>query len=471
MRLTRRELLAAAAVAGAVRGRENAMAEPWRAGPYMLLDDALVAQTDGLVRRVEPPARLPEPVVTGFEDGCFQPYLSVIRSPETGRYRVWYGVPYSDGNTGRSSLATMDSADGIHFVRPHRVLPEPAPNQFGVSIIDHGPEHPAPERRFIYGWYHDSGLRIAASPDGLSWSNLNDDVVLRHNHDITSLHWDPIRQRYLCFCSMVLGDGPWAGRRIPHQSVSDDLLRWEEPWRIIEPSDAAIEHGETQFYCCSGLLARGELLVAFVKVLRDDLNAEPNRTAAELYDADRPFAGIGYTVVAWSRDGRTWRRETEPFLDRNPTPGTWNRAMAWGDDQLLVDGHTSIYYGGYRWGHKAERFTGRQIGYATMRRDRYVGYVAGDDRGVLRTETRALGEAVQVTINAAVDPSGELLARLVDERGEPIAGFDWRDCRPMRGDLVDHAVAWRGRNTELRGRVVALELSVQRGTLFGFDLG
>jgi hypothetical protein len=36
--------------------------------------------------------------------------------------------------------------------------------------------------------------------------------------------------------------------------------------------------------------------------------------------------------------------------------------MAWGDDQLVLGDWTHIYYGGYRWGRKAERLTGRQIG-------------------------------------------------------------------------------------------------------------
>ena len=111
-------------------------------------------------------------------------------------------------------------------------------------------------------------------------------------------------------------------------------------------------------------------MVSLVKVLRDDLNCEPDKTAAELRDTRRPYAGLGYTVLAWSRDGETWKRDTEPFLDRNPQPGTWDRAMAWADDQLIVGDYVYLYYGGYRWGHKAERFTERQIGFAHMPRDR-----------------------------------------------------------------------------------------------------
>ena len=95
------------------------------------------------------------------------------------------------------------------------------------------------------------------------------------------------------------------------------------------------EDGETQFYSINGMLPRGYLLVALVRILRNDLNAEPNTTARQMGDS-RKAAGIGYTVLAWSRDGRTWQREIEPFFDRNPKPGTWDRDHAWMDCQVPV---------------------------------------------------------------------------------------------------------------------------------------
>ena len=366
-------------------GAGPALAQPagvpttWEAGPYLLLDTALIAQVEGLQRQVTPPSRLPDPIVTGYEDGCFQPYLTVLRDPATGRFRIWYGVPSAPGNAGGSSIATMESEDGIHFLRPHRVLRDPAPIQFGVSVIDEGPDYPDAARRYKLGWWNNGGLQVAGSPDGLEWTPLVPGVVLPQNHDITAIRWDPLRRRYMALLSIVPDDGPYRGLRIPHESVSDDLIHWREPWVIVTPdANAEIERGETQFYSTEGVLARGYLLVSMVKVLRDDLNCEPDKTAAELHDPGRPFAGIGYTVVAWSRDGEHWERETQPFLDRNPQPGTFDRAHAWVDEQLLVGDYTYLYYGAYRWGHKAERFTGRQIGFAHMPRDRYVAYSAGE---------------------------------------------------------------------------------------------
>ncbi len=471
-RMSRRSALALAAAGALETARTRADAAEWRAGPYLLLDRSLVDPGSGAVRLVTPPSRLPDPIVTGQEDGCFQPYVTVIRDPRTRRFRMWYGTPRTPMNGSESSLATIDSEDGIHWQRPHRVLRDPAPIQFGASVLDEGPEFPDARRRYRYGWWKDGGLQIATSADGLEWTPLVPGVVLPHNHDINAIDWDPIRKRYLAFVSFVPGDGPARGLRMPHESVSDDLIRWRQPWQVVRPDpDATLEKGETQFYCMAGALARGELLIALVKVLRDDLNCEAGKTARELRDPGRPFAGLGYTCVAYSRDGETWERETQPFLDRNPLPGTWDRAMAWGDDQLLVGDFTYVYYGGYRWGHKAERFSGRQIGFAQMPRDRYVAYVAGAEPALLRTTARRLGTSVQFTVNATVDPTeGELRARVLNDEGKPIAGFDFPDCRPVRGDRVNHPLAWSGQNASLRAKTVRLEFNLRHARLYAFDV-
>src|SRR4030042_6130641 len=100
----------------------------------------------------------------------------------------------------------------------------------------------------------------------------------------------------------------------------------------------------------SGVIARGDLLIGLVKLLRDDLNATPGKTKEEMGDMDtgRKGAGIGYTVIAWSRDGKTWHRDHEPFLPNDPDPGRWDHAHVWGDDQVIAGDKTYIYYGGYK---------------------------------------------------------------------------------------------------------------------------
>ncbi len=435
--------------------RDAAAAPELSPGPHLFLDDQLLETQCGLVRTVRAPARdLPGPVITGPEDRCFQPYVSVLRDAETGRFRAWYGVPESDI---RSRLAYLEGPDGIHWDRPHRVLTVPDPIQFGISVVDDGPRCPEPSRRYKYGWWHDGGLKVAASPDGLEWRMLAPGVVLHHNHDINSIHRDPIRGHYLALVSVYTeGPGYTGPRRIPHQSISRDLVHWETPWPVIVPD--ARDEGDTQFYCMSGVLARGGLLIGTLKVLRDDLPADPGG----------PRAGIGYTVLAWSRDGRTWTRDRTPFLDRHPEAGTWDHAMSWIDCQLPVGDQVYLYYGGYARGHKIERFKERQIGLVRMPRDRYVSRDAGEGGGTFWTPLlRPAGSGLALNLEAS---GGEARVQVLDPEGRPVPGYRYSDCRPVTGDSLAAPVHWRRPWSALRGRPVRLEVTLRRARLYALDV-
>jgi hypothetical protein len=189
-----------------------------------------------------------------------------------------------------------------------------------------------------------------------------------------------------------------------------------------------------------------------------------------LHDTQRPFAGLGYTVLGWSHDGESWKRDTEAFLDRNPQPGTWDRAMTWADSQVVVGDFVFLYYGGYRWGHKAEQRTERQIGFAHMPRDRYVALTAGEAQGSVRTAADTL-RASGLTVNARVDlDGGELRVRVVDGTGKVYPGFDWQDCEVVKGDRVAHPVRWKADLSTLTGQPVRFEFSLKRARLYAFDL-
>jgi len=321
-------------------------------------------------------------------------------------------------------LALIESNDGVRWIRPHRVTETP-PVQFGASLIDEGPDFLDASKRYKAAWHYANGLQVAVSVDGVVWRPLASGPVLRRSHDIDAIDRDPIRGRYMAMVSFaekryVSWKEP---RRIPHMSVSDDLVHLAKPWPIIVPdANSPHEQGETQFYCMAGVIARGDFLIGLAKILRDDLNAEPGLTARDLDDT-RAHAGIGYTVLAWRADGVRWQRDTEPFLDRNPQPGTWDRAMAWADEQVVSGDELFIYYyfGGYGLGHKARRLTTRQIGLARMKIDRSAGFEAvGEHAGYLTTPDRRWQKA-SLTVNAAV--KGELRAAL--------ASLPASFCRPF----------------------------------------
>jgi hypothetical protein len=253
--------------------------------------------------------------------------------------------------------------------------------------------------------------------------------------------------------------GPtWTGdRRVTLQSTSKDLRHWEKPWYVLTPDDKQ-DQGQTQFYAMDGYLARGDLLIGMVKVLRDDLRA-----------ANTPEGsfGIGYTSLAWSRDGRHWVRDKTPFFEPDSTDGAWDHAHAWVDEQLPMGDEVWLYYGGYKNGHKINRTIERQIGLLKLPRDRYVAQEADAAGGTLRTPPLILG-GNKVSLNANV--RGDLKARLLSAAGDVLPGFDYSDCQPIHGDSLQHELRWSGDFQSLKGQPLRLEFQLRDTQLFAINV-
>jgi hypothetical protein len=433
-----------------------------RAGPHLLLDDYLIEQASNVTRRINCPQRsLAAPVVTAREDKNFQPYMTVLRGPNLQRFRMWYGIPI---NAGQSHLAYIESEDGVHWIRPHRVLDDPGRIAFGASVLDEGPDFPDPAWRYKYVWYN-GGMMIARSADGFVWTADPSHPVITGINDILHLARDPARSRYIAIYGFPSQkeDG-YKGktqnssegyRRCVGQSTSTDCVHWTPPRRIFAPDNQ--DEGITEFYSIGGVISRGDMLVGLLKVLRDDLPC----------DLDGKVDGIGYTVLAWSHDGEAWHRDRLPFFDRDRQPGAWDHAMAWMDYQLPVGDETYMYYGGYAHGHKVERFTERQIGLVRMKRDRYVAHEA-QKAGLLRTRLLAIqGKSLQLNVDAS---KGMARVQILDANHKPIPGFRLADCTPIKTDALSAVEQWKRPLAELQGTPVRLEIALENAALFAIEV-
>ena len=433
-----------------------------RAGPHLLLDDYLIEQSSNVTRRINCPQRfLKDPVVTAREDRNFQPYMTVLRDPDTQRFRMWYGVPVS---AGQSHLAHIGSEDGIHWIRPHRVLEDPGRIAFGASVLDEGPNSSDPSRRYKYAWYN-GGMMIARSGDGFAWTADPPHPVITGINDILHLARDSARNRYIAIYGFPSRkeDG-YKGktqnssegyRRCVGQSTSTNCVNWTPPRRIFVPDSQ--DGGITEFYSVGGVINRGEMLLGLLKVLRDDLACDP----------DGKVDGIGYTVLVWSHDGEAWHRDRQPFFDRDHHSGTWDHAMAWMDYQLPVGDEMYIYYGGYARGHKVERFTERQIGLVRVKHDRYVAREA-QKTGTLRTRLLTIqGKGLQLNVDAK---KGEARVQVLDAENMPVPGFRFADCTPISKDALSAVVQWKRPLAELQGRPLKLEIAMENASLFAIEL-
>lgn len=376
-----------------------------------------------------------------------------------------------------------ESEDGIRWMNPR--VSWNRPRGYGCSVVDDGERATDPSRRFKLAHWSatiedkpgdNSGMWIGFSPDGFAWT-LHDmnpvlpswpdgyDTRVRHGiGDTLDVYYDAVANCYRAAVKVhgLPEDGwapaPKAGkvfRRLVGMSTSKDFLEWQKPWRIHVPDEK--DDGLLEFYGMGGMHMRGGLHIGLVRVLRDDLPC----------DQGGPVDGIGYTVLATSRDGVTWQRQREPFLDRNPERGSWDHAMAWMSGAVPVGDEVYFYYGGYARGHKIEPKTERQIGLARMKRDRYVALIPTGRQGALLTKPFFVpGDKLTINADAA---RGEVRVRLLDENGKPLTTLGDPESRPVTGDVLAQEVPWQKSLHLLRGKLVRLEFSLQNAAFFGFE--
>jgi len=433
-------------------------------GIYLFLDDVLVERSSNVVRRINRPVRdLPGPVVTGKEDKCVQPYLTVLRDSQTRKFRMWYNV--SESRHRKTNIGYLESDDGIRWIRPYFVFDNLTRMDICASVLDEGEHFSAQAWRYKYYGYR-KGMWLAHSPDGLDWKAGPDHAVLSNINDILHVAPDPARHRYIalagfpsskedCYVGHTQNSGE-GYRRCVGESSSADGIHWAPAHRIFAPDKQ--DEGITEFYSIGGVMSRGELLIGLLKVLRDDLPC----------DKGGKVDGIGYTVLAWSRDGDHWQRDREPFFNRNGAPGSWDHAMAWMDCQLAVGEEVYIYYGGYARGHKVERNSERQIGLVRLKRDRYVAREAGTAPGFLQTRLVTMGgNTLALNVDAG---KGSVRAQAEDERGKPIQGFTFADCQPIRDDSLNAAIRWKMPLAKLQGKKVRLDFALVEARLFALEV-
>lgn len=400
-----------------------------RLGPHVLIDNYYLSAVSNLTRIVGTPEReLSSPILTGIGDGVRGPYITVLRD-DSGLFRAWYETRTDDYDVQHSNFSYSESTDGIEWT-PGVRLTLPAVLEFGASVVD---TKKVGANRFIWAFHSFDGMKLAASPNGISWSVLNGgNTVLTYSHDISSIAYDPARGEYVATFQEFAPGIVWEDRRrYTLQSRSTDLIHWGTSYKVLTP-DPWFEEGQVQFYGMDGYLTRGDLMIGMVKVLRDDLYADNPPIPADAY-------GIGYTTLAWSRDGVHWVRDREPFFDRNPLP-SWDHAHAWIDEQLPVGDEVFLYYGGYEHGHKVNRFEERQIGVVKIDRDRYAGWEAigtgSFTTPVFRWDAKGLTLNSSGTVQVEVLSAGGSLLASTYVSGDGLDNIAFADLGYLRGQSL-----------------------------------
>jgi len=184
----------------------------------------------------------------------------------------------------------------------------------------------------------------------------------------------------------------------------------------------------------------------------------------------------GYNIpyLIYSPDGIRWKRlpECEPFIPPGPA-GSFECGSIYsaGDHQVVLGDEIRFYYFGVNYTHgnadpinSPTRKSG--FGFATLKRDRYVGWQGAAVAGTLLTKPlKFAGRELHLNLEAK---GGEARVALLGADGKVLAGFAAEDCEPISADSFDQAVKWRGSSdlSALAGKEVRVQFSLRQSALY-----
>ena len=128
-------------------------------------------------------------------------------------------------------------------------------------------------------------------------------------------------------------------------------------------------------------------------------------------------------------------------------------------------------YGGFPITHDSTRQDYESaIGMATMRLDGFAAWEAGNESGELVTQPfRCNGDRLFVNADAK---NGSVAVELLDEKGNPLKGFETKSCRAVTTDTLENGgwVQWK-KEKDLRrvqGKQIQLRFTLKNAKLYSF---
>ena len=460
--------------------------------PQLFVDDALVARKSGVVRRTHACAKLPEPVLAPekpWEAHRIYVYGTVMREPESGRFRMWYiscGIALK-GDVRDPALKhrPMDlvlyatSEDGVHWHRPELGLYEFGGSRANNIVYDYHspsilyvPDAGAPDQRFrMLGVGEVNGTRgycVAHSADGLHWIDYPRNPALSGG-DTCTLTRDPGSGEYLAFHKRYLMHRGQR-RRLVYLATSPDMQTWSKPVLALAPDETDDAQTEregglfSQFYNLSAFPYGGQFL-GMVTHFR--YTGPPPEKGPQQSGHDGPID----VQLVHSRDGRAWRRaeDRSPVIPNGPHAydagcilGVANAPVVVGNELWLYYTAITTTHGGYL---PKKKIT---IARASWRLDGFVSLDAGEDGGVVDSVPLATtGRRLFVNVDAS---QGELSVEVLDAKGTPLDGYDVAHGVPVRTDGVRCPIRWQARQDLPAGGGLRLRFRLQNARLFSYTI-
>lgn len=464
----------------------------------LLMDRYVVDDFNGAFRTVHQPVKhAANPVITGEpgkdEEGPHS-FGTVLREPETGKFRLWTGTsdPTILAKGGKTALGSQmcvyyESEDGIEWRRPDLGLYEHWGGKDNNVFWDHIMDFvvPLPERMWDRGRYalmyqaivdpaklppdvNTMGKHFAFSEDGIHFTDASENPVLLGRSDTNNcIIYNPERDVFMHYRRATINAGEV--RRIAY-TESEDLLSWTQPITIITRDEI-----DPLFLYGMPVSRYNGMYFGYLFCLWNS-------------PRDGEFVGNGKdykmdTQLAWSRDGINWERHPQrpTFIPNSPpAAGALDWGMAQGMASMIdVGDEVYVYYGGRPYLHspgaaKDKKDTPRSIVLATLKRDRFVSIDATDDGGYMLTKPIAYPGG-KLHVNArTTSPDGFVRVAVREGHGvrdgEWVQDFSFDRSQPFSGDSLNAVMTWEGNDTvgSFPSEVLRLHFWLENAELYSF---
>ena len=404
----------------------------------------------------------------------------VWQDETTKMWRAIYSVKWSP-----FTLMAAESDDGIDWKPlpvPDSPVPESkrlAPNHlFTADGVSGGGVYVDPQttdgyrfrilgRRHGKNRYDGEGVTLVSKDalhwelkSGGHWNWLAEDWL---PEPPTFTFWRESDQTHVLACRPGWGDRRQCLRK------TKDFRTWSEPRLELQP-DALDTDGPTGHY---GLpvhpVGNSAGYVGLLWVFHN-ANSRP-------VNSFNQFFGTMDVQLAFSYDGHHFfRGKREPFLKRNPIPQP-GCAQIRPACIVETDDEIRIYSQGGKGAHGRERSEQRRrpdesLSSLMLHRLRKDGWMYLESRGDwARFQTKpfvVFAPEIKINANAAY---GEVRFQLTDEKSNPIEGFSFDDCQPMRGDELSHALRWK--NADLKSALstpLRLEIEFRQAQIYALEM-
>jgi hypothetical protein len=438
----------------------------------LFLDDAFIEKLDGVTLTVNRPRLTGEnsvPVDKPWEVGRLNCFGETVLEVD-GVCRLYY-TAWDDKGRGWLCLAT--SQDGIvwekpaldlvpfgdipktNIVYPDASCPKLAGSFFGTCIFRDANPKSLPEQRYkmING---DSATWVFASADGLRFKPMFDKPSFRAADTNNICFFDDRLGRYVAYMRS------FRGLRVVGRCEFDDLSDFGVD-RVVFASDAEDRQrlDRSRFdqvspynssavkypYAANAYLMFPSMFYQF-----------PEPPVGKV-----PNDGITDIHLATSRDGVHWTRpDRTPYIALGE--GEYGAYMAYG--MLRRGDELYLYYGIYHNTHGLPLHPLDRLSRAVLRLDGFVSADAAAEGTLTTLPLRFRGERLELNVAGAAVRVG-----LLDEQGQPIAGFDLRDCDPLQGDHIAGRVTWHGKEQlpQLADKTVRLQFELRQAKLYAFQ--